>query len=255
MTEDRPTREEPQYVILEGVVGSTAYNLATPTSDRDRLGVFLEPTISFLSLDGVPEKRRSWVGPKAAGDRALHEVGKYCDKLLGGNPTYTELLWLPGRLYQVVTDLGLQLIGLRSAFLSAKAVEDSYLGYAVGQFSRLEGRKKKAGEGEQVGFSSDLRKQTEKHARHMLRLLVQGFQLWETGQLTVSLTDMEAAQCRAFGQEVAELASKNKPIAIADEKLAEYRAKFAGTRTALPERPDREGVDAWLKAVRLAALR
>src|SRR6188508_2569268 len=242
MTEDRPTREEPQYVILEGVVGSTAYNLATPTSDRDRLGVFLEPTISFLSLDGVPEKRRSWVGPKAAGDRALHEGGKYCDKL-------------PGWLYEVVTALGLQLIGLRSAFLSAKAVEDSYLGYAVGQFSRLEGRKKKAGEGEQVGFSSDLRKQTEKHARHMLRLLVQGFQLWETGQLTVSLTDMEAAQCRAFGQEVAELASKNKPIAIADEKLAEYRAKFAGTRTALPERPDREGVDAWLKAVRLAALR
>ena len=49
-----PSREEPLDVVLEGIVGSTAYGLAGPDSDVDRIGVFQELTITFLRLSGLP---------------------------------------------------------------------------------------------------------------------------------------------------------------------------------------------------------
>ena len=36
--------------LLEGIVGSTAYGLAGPHSDVDRLGVFAAPTRAFHGL-------------------------------------------------------------------------------------------------------------------------------------------------------------------------------------------------------------
>ncbi len=42
---------EPGTVLLAGIVGSTAYGLAGPDSDVDRLGVFAAPTLSLLGLD------------------------------------------------------------------------------------------------------------------------------------------------------------------------------------------------------------
>ena len=152
-----PSREEPTHIVLEGIVGSTAYGLAHEDSDEDRLGIFLEPTENFLGLDGVPVRRQSWKQPGNE-DRMLHEVGKFCSKVLGGNPTFTELLWLPTGFYVCGTDIGDELIQLRNHFLAARPVRDSYLGYATQQFTRLDVRG--------GTFSSDTRKRTEKHARH-----------------------------------------------------------------------------------------
>jgi hypothetical protein len=36
--------------ILQGIVGSTAYGLATPTSDIDRMGVFVAPTKEIVGF-------------------------------------------------------------------------------------------------------------------------------------------------------------------------------------------------------------
>ncbi|HEU5352848.1 MAG TPA: nucleotidyltransferase domain-containing protein [Actinocrinis sp.] len=113
-------------VLLSGIVGSTAYGLAGPGSDVDRLGMYAAPTRELL---GLHQPRESHVTTKP--DATFHEAGKAARLMLAGNPTATELLWLPDDLYETRTALGEEAIALRGAFLSAKRVRDAYLGYAA----------------------------------------------------------------------------------------------------------------------------
>jgi hypothetical protein len=225
----------PQGVLLSGIVGSTAYGLATEDSDVDRLGVFAAPTEKLLGLHPV---QQSVVSCKP--DATFHEAGKYAALALKMNPTVTELMWLPADCYETRADLGEALIRIRSAFLSRKATRNAYLGYITQQFKRLENR----GDG---SFSSDTRKRTEKHARHLYRLHAQGIMLWQTGRLTVRLPLGDAVLCRAFGEKVAagDLEAARQVIAWAEHI-------FDTSRTPLPEKPDEATVEAWLQDVRRA---
>jgi len=173
-------------------------------------------------------------------DRTLHEVAKWLRLAIGGNPTVTELVWLPEELYETVTDLGRELIELRSSLLAAPRIRDAYLGYAVQQFTRLERRG-------DTTFSSDTRNRTAKHARHLARLLDQGLGLYRTGTLTVRLTD--PASYHEFGNRVAD-----GDLELAKARLAAAEAAFDDTRTVLPEHADEERADAWLTSARLRLL-
>jgi len=73
-------------IILSGIVGSTAYGLAGPDSDVDRIGIFAAPTVAF---HGLVMPAESHVTSKP--DRTMHEVRKWCRLALGCNPTVMEL--------------------------------------------------------------------------------------------------------------------------------------------------------------------
>lgn len=222
--------------LLVGVVGSTAYGLNGPDSDIDRLGMYAAPTVQFHGLHPPVLKTASLVGTNP--DYTLHEAGKFAKLALGGNPTVMELLWLPG--YEVFTELGRQAIEIRTAFLSAEKVRDAYLGYAAKQFDKL----KKRGDG---SFASDLKKNTAKHARHLMRLCHQGFLLHRTGNLTIRLERPESFH--AFGEVVAD-----GHIGVAEELIRHYEEAFDATPSALPDRPDEDKVEQWLRRVRAAHL-
>ena len=221
---------EPGTVLLAGIVGSTAYGLAGPQSDVDRLGVFAVPTISLLGLD-TPTLSRVTVNP----DFTMHEAGKAARLLLSANPTLAELLWLPNDLYEQRVPLGDELIEIRTAFLSAVRVRDAYLGYASQQFRKLLGRADGT-------FSSDVRRRTAKHARHLKRLVDQGFDLYATGSLSVQLDD--PASYLDFGERAAADPDVARPM------LAQAQDRFDQTRSALPDEPDRDRVQDWLLRVR-----
>jgi uncharacterized protein len=222
-------------LLLSGIVGSTAYGLAGPDSDVDRLGVFAAPTETFLGLHRPTESIVSHHP-----DRTLHEVGKWLRLAIGGNPTVTELVWLPEELYETVTDLGRELIELRSSLLCAQRVRDSYFGYATQQFARLERRG-------DTTFSSETRNRTSKHARHLARLLDQGLELYRTGTLNVRLAD--PAAYHEFGRRVAD-----GDLELAQRRIAAASQAFEEARTVLPERPDEDRADAWLAGARLRLL-
>ena len=112
-----------RYDLLVGVVGSTAYGLAGPNSDLDRLGVFAAPAAAFHGLN-FPKETHVTVKP----DATFHEARRYAQLALAGNPTTMELMWLPPALYETMTESGKELISIRRAFLSAKRVRDAYLG-------------------------------------------------------------------------------------------------------------------------------
>ncbi|MFF4889707.1 nucleotidyltransferase domain-containing protein [Micromonospora chersina] len=220
------------HLLLSGIVGSVAYGLAGPDSDVDRIGVFAAPTVAF---HGLHPPRESVVTTDP--DVTLHECAKYARLALSGNPTATELMWLPEECYETRTAFGERLIGIRAAFLSAPRVRDAYLGYASQQFRKLTTRDSSTGG----------RRRSAKHARHLARLLHQGRVLYATGVLEIRLADPE--WFRAFGERVA-----GGALAEAEELVAAAERDFARIRTPLPERPDEETVERWLLDVRAAHL-
>lgn len=218
-------------VLLSGIVGSTAYGLAGPDSDVDRLGIYAAPMFTILGLR-TPEQSIVQTGP----DITLHEVGKFCHLALNCNPTVMELLWLPDELYEKRTVFGEELIRRRYAFLSAQRVRAAYLGYATQQFTRLS----KRGDG---SFSADLRKRTAKHARHLARLLHQGSYLWHTGHLEIRLEHPQ--MFIDFGEQVAA-----GDLTVATKLIGQTEDFFDGSPTVLPKEPDRRGIDDWVAGMR-----
>lgn len=220
-------------ILMRGIVGSVAYGLDTEDSDVDKLGIFAQPTAEIL---GVYPPAQSVV--TTFPDTTYHDAGKFASLALKCNPTLLELLWLPRDLYEVQTELGARLIKIRKSFLSAPYVRNAYLGYATQQFRRLENR----GDG---SFSADTRKRTAKHARHLLRLLTQGLDLYEEGTLNVRLSNPE--WYREFGEKIAsgDLEAGRKEISMAEHA-------FNAHASCLPEKPDVETVQDWLLDVRRA---
>lgn len=223
------------HMLLSGIVGSTAYGLAGAGSDVDRLGVFAAPTVAFHGLN-APQETRVSTRP----DATFHEARKFATLALGGNPTVSELMWLPTDLYETVTGLGAELIEIRSAFTSAKRTREAYLGYASQQFRRIAARR-------DGSFSADTHKRIAKHARHLNRLCAQGFELYATGRLSIRLDNPQ--EFLDFGEQVA---AGN--LAVARALLARYEELFDSSATALPAEPDSGTVEAWLLRVRRAFL-
>lgn len=218
-------------VILESLVGSTAYGLNTSTSDRDYLGIYLEPAEYFLGLNLRTDRDLSRVTREP--DRSLHELGKFCRLALQCNPTVTELLWVPADLLTVTSRAGDSLREYRESFLSAELVKKAYLGYATSQLQRLQ---------ERGDFGSDLKNRTAKHARHLMRLLHQGYTLYTTGELPIRLEDPE--KYHRFGAYV------SFDSRYATEAMDEYRDKFENSSPAIPEKADRDKVEELIQWIR-----
>ncbi|WP_280436000.1 nucleotidyltransferase domain-containing protein [Nocardia carnea] len=217
-------------LLLEGVVGSTAYGLAGPASDIDYAGIYVEPTRNLLGLH--PPARQTWQGRDGA-DATYHEIGKAMRLMLSCNPTATEILWLDG--YTAESAFGRELVELRTCFLSAARVRDAFFGYATSQFRRLTGPQAPAA-------------RRAKHARHTLRLLWQGYELYTTGRLPIRVPDPE--RYHALGAAI-----EADPGAEAVRRLvAGYEHRFDTAVTALPQQPDEAPLNDFLQRVRRAHL-
>lgn len=228
-------------ILLRGVVGSTAYGLNGPHSDRDTLGVFRAPTRQVLGLSGDAAQKKSYVQKDPLPDSTLHEVSKFVRLCLDNNPTVMELLWLAG--YEVSTPAGERLVALRSAFPHTNGVRNAYGGYAIQQARRLLERHERG----EVGFSSDVRNRTAKHGRHVARLLHTGTTLLATGELQVSV-----AHIRDELFEIGELAVAD-PVAFT-ALFEERKARLDSVDSVLAERPDRDAANEFLVSLRLEQL-
>ena len=201
--------------ILKGVVGSTAYGLNHKDSDVDRLGIFAFDTTVLHGLS-TPDESVVTKDP----DLQMHEVGKFCRLALKVNTTVTELLWLDD--YEESTDLGADLVCLGSSFLSKKYVRDSYLGYATSNLKKVT-----------AGTS------TEKNQRHLYRLLIQGYELYTTGGLTVRVSNPQ--DVINFGK---------LPAAQVQDTFKDYQSMFDKARSPLPDEPNTAAVERFLLKVR-----
>ncbi|WP_280412585.1 nucleotidyltransferase domain-containing protein [Nocardia asiatica] len=224
-------------LLLEGVVGSTAYGLNTPESDVDYTGVYVEPTSRFLGLHPLAREKATMTGRRDGSDATYHEVGKAVYLMSTCNPTASEILWLDDYLH--MTEFGEELVSLRSNFLAARRVRNAFFGYAVSQFHRLT---------EKGRFRGSLEKRREKHARHTMRVLWQGFELYTTGVLPIRVPD--PAPFFEFGQRIL----SEPDAASATALIAEYKTKFDSARTVLPAAANEAPIEDFLQRVRRAHL-
>lgn len=208
--------------ILLGRVGSHAYGLAHEGSDIDRMGVFVAPTLEVAGLDWHSSKESNVQQGPEGDDFAEHEVGKFFRLVLKANPTVSELLWLPSDLYETRSIWGNTIIDLRHSFLSRKPVWAAYHGYAEAQLRKYKD-----------GFTKP------KYARHALRLVEQGHQLYTTEQLNVRVDDPQ----RYF--DLADMATEQVL-----ETIRKALDAWTEDRSVLPEEPDRDVVRDLLSWIR-----
>jgi hypothetical protein len=131
------------------------------------------------------------------------------------------------------------LLSLRPLFLSTNAVSNAYGGYARQQAMKLDKR--------HDSFSSETKNRTAKHARHCMRLLLQGEQLLTTGELTV-----DCSKDRDFLFEMGELAQNNVDKFMLYWGTADDHFKVSAQNSVLPKRADKDAVNEFLIYVRKA---
>jgi predicted nucleotidyltransferase len=218
-------------ILLQGIVGSRAYGFAHENSDTDRLGLYAAPTNMFHGL-GQPQE--SYVTTKP--DLTLHEARKWCRLVLKCNPTAMELVWLNG--YETVHPLGLELITIRRSFLSAKAVRNAYLGYATDQLAKMKQARNKMDSREDP---ADIANRRLKHARHIVRLLVQAQGLHQDGELVIRLHDPD------WVLGMSEYLVKSPTLG---DDLLKATGEIFDKPGVLPQEPNTVEVEAWLHRVR-----
>lgn len=226
---------QPSNILLSGIVGSHAHGLSNAKSDIDRLGIFAFET-QVLHTMHRPEE--TYIAYNS--DTVYHEAGKWCRLAANCNPTITELMWIPEHFIESCNDNGRDLISIRSSFLSASRVRRSYLGYASGQLRQIE---RLHGD-----FSPIVQQTVAKHARHLLRVCWQGFTLYKTGILPVTVDAPD--HFHAFAQKIA-----NGYVDDARKVLSNYEDLFRRTSAALPDTPDIERIDTWLRFLRIRFFR
>lgn len=208
------------FVIYRCVVGSRAFGLETDDSDTDRRGIYLPPADLHWSMFGVPEQIES-----KETEEVYWELQKFLILALKANPNILECLFTP--LVEYASDLAKELLSMRSIFLS-KLVYQTYNGYVMSQFKKLE---------------QDLRSTGEirwKHAMHLIRLLLQGIGILREENLIVRVTENREKLLLIKCGEMDWQAVNKLRLSLHKE----FEKAF--TETKLPVRPDYERANEFL---------
>ncbi len=212
------------YVIFRCVVGSRAFGLDDEKSDTDLRGIYLPPADLHWSMYGVPEQIEN-----KDNEECYWELQKFLVLALKANPNMLECLNTP--LIEFKNEIADELLSIKNAFLS-KLVYQTYNGYVMSQFKKLE---------------QDLRSTGEirwKHAMHLIRLLLQGIEILKTGELNVKVIEnRDKLLLIKHGELLWESVNDWRLILHKD-----FENEFAVTK--LPERPDYEKANLFLLKAR-----
>lgn len=207
-------------VIYRCIVGSRAYGLDNDQSDTDRRGIYLPTASMHWSLYGVPEQIENHET-----EECYFELQKFLVLSLKANPNVLECLYSP--LVEHADEIARELLANREKLLS-KLVYQTYNGYVLSQFRKLE---------------QDLRARGElkwKHVMHLIRLLLSGITILQEARVPVLVEDERERL----------LSIRRGEIAWNDVNVwrLELHSQFdaAADISKLPERPDYEWANEFL---------
>lgn len=123
-------------IIFEGIVGSQAYGIATPASDVDVKGVYVQDQDSILGFGYIDQINDT------KNDQTFYEIKRFLELLSSNNPNILELLNLPGDCV-IYKDPVFDLILERKNEFITKVCRNSFGGYAVEQIRKARGLNKK----------------------------------------------------------------------------------------------------------------
>lgn len=208
--------------VLQAVTGSRAYGLNHANSDTDKMSIFVAPTVEVAGLFWN-SSRESWsdAGPEGD-DNSKHEIGKFLRLVLKSNPTLIELLFM--NEYEILDDVGQGMVDLRSKMLYTEGIRSAYYGYAKAQHERVR---------------REFPDHKPKMARHCLRISRQATDLLTTGEFNVKVPNP---------QEYFDLTEMS--FTQMDEIMLKAVEDIDNCESVLPDSPDKNAVDEFLKDVR-----
>lgn len=236
----------PGRLVQCGVTGAHFYGFPSPDSDLDLKGVHLAPTEELLGLatpDETFDVLTDFEGVEH--DLTTHEVAMALGLLLRGNGNVLERFLSP---FQLVSG----------------AVRDELAELARGAIAKNFHRHYR-------GFFSGMRREHERERRaktllYSYRVALTGAHLLRTGELVGDVRVLAPRYGFAEVLELAELKARTQEKVVLDDAMdARFRGRWPDLErelassleaSELPDEPtNREAIERWLRATRLAELR
>jgi hypothetical protein len=123
-----------EFILLDCVSGSTAYNLNVVGSDVDKKGIFMMPQKQLYGFE-----RQEQIA-NATNDEVYFEIGRFLDLLVKNNPNILELLNTPAE-HMLFRNPLMDLV--KPADFLSKLCMDTFAGYAQTQIKKAQGLNKK----------------------------------------------------------------------------------------------------------------
>jgi predicted nucleotidyltransferase len=127
-------QQQKEFILLNCISGSQAYNLNLPGSDTDKKGVFILPKSELFGFDFQDQMANT------SNDEVYFEIKRFLELLTKNNPNILELLNTPSQFILFRHPL-IELIKPQD-FLS-KLCLDTFAGYAQTQIKKAKGLNKK----------------------------------------------------------------------------------------------------------------
>ncbi len=234
--------------ILRCEVGSGAHGIAKEgRDDRDEMGICLEPFALAWSTEGqfdqhiyrtATERTGKQDAPSQPGDLDLtiYSLRKWARLALAGNPTV--LIPLFGPL--VASNAHGAVLREMAPMFASKLAISRFLGYLGAQRQRLLGERGQKNVNrrdlvEKFGFDT-------KYAGHMIRLGFQGVEYGQTGKLTLPMEPVSRQYVRDVREGLVPLNDVLTKCGELEQELADLK-----DTSPLPDQPDIQGVNAWMR--------
>jgi predicted nucleotidyltransferase len=232
------------WTIMLAYRGSYSHGTYVPpeeefsTDDVDLMGIVVPDPDYYVGLKEYGSRGTVEIKDDPY-DVVLYESRKAVGLLAKGNPNIVNMLWLPEEMYLVQTGAGDYLKSCRNAFVT-KALYQPFRGYARSQLEKME-------DNAFQGYMGDKRKviverfgYDTKNASHLIRLLRQGVEFFEHGEMVV---DRRAA---GDADELIEIKQGAWTLELVKEVAAQLDddLETAWMGSSLPSAPDWDVVNA-----------
>lgn len=232
-----------RHAIYIGYRGSLAHGTHVPGSnpgsidDKDVFGIVIPPPewqFGLRVFEHLEVKRDVW-------DVLVYDFRKFIRLLIKCNPNVLQALWTPTNMV-LKTSWQFEMLVENRQLFAHKGVYKSFCGYSQGQLHKMEnmayngymGEKRKALV-DKFGFDC-------KNAQHLIRLLRQGIEFLNTGDLIVDRPDKDELIAIKTGNWSLDRI-KNEAHALFAEMNDAYE------KSKLPDKPDTAAIDALVQHV------
>lgn len=170
--------------------GSIAHGTYVPNSnpdsidDKDVLGIAMPTKQYFFGLKSFEQFERF----EGVWDVLIYDFRKAIRLLMKSNPNILQILWTPDKYILKSTDIYSKLRDNRHLFVH-KGIYKTFCGYSHGQLKKMENMAYNGYMGQKRKTLVDKHGYDTKNAQHLIRLLRQGIEFLETGELIVERPD------------------------------------------------------------------
>jgi predicted nucleotidyltransferase len=237
--------------VLRVRTGSQTHGISTESSDRDEMGVCIEPQAYVIGLKkfeqymyrDAAERTGRFDAPSEPGDLDLtvYSLRKYTSLILNSNPSMLELLYITDPAAIITrTRCGENIQYIGRECVVSKEAGPKYLGYMEAQRRAM---KSYDGKGRDVTRPHLMEKYgfDTKYAGHMIRLGLQGIELMQTGKIKLPMSGTESTLIRNIRE-----GQWSMEQVLSYAETLESQLKKAIDRTSLREHPNNEAVNDWL---------